>query len=60
MCGRGKRWETFFYMCDNPPSKTNSCEGNSKNIEGYSTFILSQALKQMDTQIINGMSTLKM
>jgi hypothetical protein len=47
-------------MCDNPPSKTNSCEGNSKNIEGYSTFILSQALKQMDTQIINGMSTLKM
>jgi hypothetical protein len=55
----GKK-DFFFYMCVNLPSKTNSCEGNSKNIKGYSVFILSQTLKQMDIQIINGMSTLKM
>jgi hypothetical protein len=60
MCGGGKRWDFIFYMCVNPPSKTNSCEGNLKSIEGCSAFILSQTLKQMDIQIINGMSTLKM
>jgi hypothetical protein len=45
-----------FYVCC--ALQIDSCNDISQNIVGYSVFILAWALKQMDTQIINGVSTL--
>ncbi len=58
-CGGGKRWETCFYMCVNPPSKTIVVMVTRKVLKAIACSF-SQTLKQMDTQITNGMSTLKM
>jgi hypothetical protein len=42
----------FLYMCST--FQNNSCDGIPKSIVGCSVFTRTQALKQMDTQIING------
>jgi hypothetical protein len=46
----------FLYMCS--ILQSNSCNNMPKSIMGYNVFTLAQASKQVDTQIINSMSTL--
>ncbi len=41
-----------------PLYETNSCNDTLKSIVGYNVFIPTQALKLMDTKMINGMFTL--
>lgn len=53
----GEKVENIFsYMCC--IFQNNSCDGIPKSIMGCNVFTLARALKQMNTQIINVMSTL--
>ncbi len=55
----GKKVKTFFlYMCFT--FQNNSYNIILKNIVSYNVLIFAWASKQMNTQIINGMSTLTM